>query len=61
MAALNVDSDAAFVARAVELGRDPRALADARAELARRRVDSGLFDMPGFARDFVAAIRTMLA
>ncbi|QNP42182.1 O-linked N-acetylglucosamine transferase, SPINDLY family protein [Lysobacter solisilvae (ex Woo and Kim 2020)] len=61
MPSMNVDSDAAFVARAVELGRDPQALAALRAELAQCRRDSGLFDMGGFARDFAAAIRTMLA
>ncbi len=59
MAAMNVDSDAAFIARAVELGRDPQALAALRATLMQRRRDSGLFDMPGFARDFTAAVRTM--
>ena len=58
--AMNVDSDAAFVARAVDLGRDPQALAALRATLMqRRRGTSGLFDMPGFARDFAAAVRTM--
>ncbi|KQY55158.1 UDP-N-acetylglucosamine-peptide N-acetylglucosaminyltransferase [Lysobacter sp. Root494] len=59
MASMNVDSDAAFVARAVELGRDTRALAVLREELAVRRRDSGLFDMQGFARDFVEAVRGM--
>ncbi|NUO77370.1 MAG: tetratricopeptide repeat protein [Lysobacter sp.] len=56
---LNVADDGAFVARAVELGRDPAALAALRARLAQRRADSGLFDMEGFARDFVAAVETM--
>jgi predicted O-linked N-acetylglucosamine transferase (SPINDLY family) len=60
MAAMNVDSDAAFVARAVVLARDPQALRTLRTELAARRKDSGLFDMAGFARDFVAAVRVMV-
>lgn len=59
MASMNVGSDAAFVARAVELGRNTRALAEVRAELAMRRTDSGLFDMAGFARDFAMAVETM--
>jgi predicted O-linked N-acetylglucosamine transferase (SPINDLY family) len=59
LAAMNVDSDAAFVARAVELGRDRRALAGLRGEVAQRRDASGLFDMAGFARDFVDAVRAM--
>ncbi|HJW45240.1 MAG TPA: tetratricopeptide repeat protein [Lysobacter sp.] len=60
MAAMNVDSDAAFIARAVELGRDPQALAALRTTLMQRRRDSGLFDMAGFARDFTAAVRAMV-
>ena len=59
MTAMNVEDDAAFVARAVALGRDPQALAAVRAELAQRRRDSGLFDMAGFARDFTAVVTTM--
>jgi predicted O-linked N-acetylglucosamine transferase (SPINDLY family) len=56
---MNVDDDVAFVARAVALGRDPQALATLRGELARRRRDSGLFDMDGFARDFAVAVTRM--
>jgi predicted O-linked N-acetylglucosamine transferase (SPINDLY family) len=56
---MNVDDDAAFVARAAALGRDRAALAALRAELAQRRADSGLFDMPGFAADFAAAVVAM--
>ena len=59
MAAMNVGSDAAFIARAIALGRDPQALAVVRAELAGRRRDSGLFDMGRFARDFAAVVTTM--
>ena len=56
MESMNVSDDAAFVARAIALGRDPQALAMLRAELAQRRQHSGLFDMQGFARDFAAAV-----
>ncbi|GAA5071836.1 tetratricopeptide repeat protein [Lysobacter panacisoli] len=59
MPSMNVDSDEAFIARAVALGRDPQALAALREELALRRHDSGLFDMTGFARDFADAVRSM--
>ncbi|RNF84119.1 tetratricopeptide repeat protein [Montanilutibacter psychrotolerans] len=59
MAGMNVGDDAAFVARAIELGRDPAALATLRAELAKHRDDSGLFDMAGFARDFATAVGSM--
>ena len=59
MPAMNVDTDEAFIARAIELGRDAQALAAVRAELAVRRGDGGLFDMDGFARDFAAAVRAM--
>ncbi|MNR64248.1 hypothetical protein D3C85_1868270 [compost metagenome] len=56
---MNVVDDAAFVARAVSLGRDPRALAALKGELARRRGESGLFDMSGFAGDLADAVRVM--
>lgn len=59
MPSMNVDDDAAFVARAIALGRDPAALAGLRAELVRCRQHSGLFDMDGFARDFAAAASLM--
>jgi len=60
MEAMNVGDDEAFIARAVELGRDRQALASLRARLDRNRRESGLFDMTGFARDFVTAVRTMV-
>lgn len=59
--AMNVDSDEAFVARAVALGRDAHARRALRAELTERRHVSGLFDMDGFARDFAAAVAAMAA
>ncbi len=57
--AMNVDTDAAFVARAVALGRDRKALAALRDHLAQRRDDSGVFDMAGFGRDFAAMVIAM--
>jgi predicted O-linked N-acetylglucosamine transferase (SPINDLY family) len=42
----------AFVAKAVQLGRDPAALAAVRAQLEQQRAHSPLFDMAGFAVDF---------
>lgn len=59
MASMNVDDDAAFVARAVQLACDPAALAAVRAQVAERREDSGLFDMDGFARDFSKAMHAI--
>ncbi|HEU4774087.1 MAG TPA: UDP-N-acetylglucosamine-peptide N-acetylglucosaminyltransferase [Lysobacter sp.] len=56
MDSMNVASDAEFIARAIDCGRDPALLDSLRAELARRRRDSGLFDMAGFARDFIIAV-----
>ena len=59
MDAMNVADDAAYVARAIALGNDPDALRDLRAELAERKRASSLFDMRGFAADFVAAVQAM--
>jgi len=56
---MNVDSDAAFIARAVALGREPAKLRELRARLAQRRRDGSLFDMAGFARDFTDALHAM--
>ncbi|MCM2336017.1 MAG: acetylglucosamine transferase, partial [Pseudomonas sp.] len=53
---LNVDSDDAFVARAVALGHDRDARRALRARVARQREASGLFDMHGFARDFARVV-----
>lgn len=61
MAHMNLDDDDAFVTRAVALGNDPRALGALRGELVERRHDSGLFDMPAFAADFVTAVQAMAA
>lgn len=54
---MNAADDAAFVATAVRLGRDPAALQTLRERLQARRADSGLFDMQGFADDFAALLR----
>lgn len=56
---LNAADDSAFIDTAVRLGRDAAARAAVRAELAERRVDSGLFDMPAFARDFADLLRSI--
>ncbi|WWW36629.1 tetratricopeptide repeat protein [Stenotrophomonas rhizophila] len=59
LAQMNVADDRAFVATAIALGNDARALQALRAELALRRHDSGLFDMAGFARDFSAVVEDL--
>jgi len=56
---MNVESDDAFIARGVALGRDRSKLDALRAELSQRRRDAGLFDMAGFARDFTHAVQRM--
>ena len=56
---LNVDSDDDFIAKAIALGNDPQAMASMRVKLHEARIDSGLFDMDGFAKDFADAARTM--
>ncbi|QOY63146.1 tetratricopeptide repeat protein [Lysobacter sp. H21R4] len=59
MPQMNVASDEEFIQRAIELGRDPALLQAVRGELAQRRGTAGLFDMDGFADDFVAAVLAM--
>ncbi|WP_440985683.1 tetratricopeptide repeat protein [Xanthomonas sontii] len=54
---MNAADDAAFVATAVRLGRDPAEQQALRERLQARRADSGLFDMRGFADDFAALLR----
>lgn len=56
---MNARGDEDFVKHAIALGNDPVALAAVRLRLASCRKASSLFDMPGFARDFVAAIQQM--
>ncbi|WP_369976747.1 tetratricopeptide repeat protein [Xanthomonas bundabergensis] len=57
MGEMNVADDAAFIAKAVQLGRDPAALRALRDTLRQRRASAGLFDMHGFAADFAALLR----
>jgi predicted O-linked N-acetylglucosamine transferase (SPINDLY family) len=59
MPQLNLASDAAFIDTAVRLGHDPDARTMLRRELAQRRADSGLFDMPAYASDFATLLRRM--
>ena len=56
---MNVDTDQEFIDTAVMLGRHPQALAKLRLDVEVARGSSGLFDMPGFAKDFAAIARTM--
>ncbi|MDR6842942.1 tetratricopeptide repeat protein [Pseudoxanthomonas sacheonensis] len=56
---MNVDSDDAFVRKAIALIRDPMELSRVRTALAHARGQRGLFDMVGFARDFLGAARRM--
>lgn len=56
---LNARDDADFIAIATRLGRDAGERAALRARVARAREDSGVFDMDGYARDFLALVRRM--
>jgi predicted O-linked N-acetylglucosamine transferase (SPINDLY family) len=58
---MNVDDDAAFIARAVALGCSRALLGEVRARLASARSSASLFDMAGFARDFASVVQTMAA
>ncbi|HLM54069.1 MAG TPA: tetratricopeptide repeat protein [Pseudoxanthomonas sp.] len=57
---MNVDSDESFIARATALATDPAELSRVRLRLRQARSEPGLFDMAGFAQDFVDASRAML-
>jgi predicted O-linked N-acetylglucosamine transferase (SPINDLY family) len=58
--AMNAADERSFVARAVQLGNDPAALAVLREELAAcRERRNGLFDMAAFAQSFVSAAQEM--
>ncbi len=56
---MNVETDAAFIARAIALGNGEADMTALRSALRQARQASGLFDMPGFARDFAACARIM--
>ncbi len=47
----------AYVRRAVTLARDPEAMAELRSRLARKRLQTPLFDTEAFARDFESLLR----
>ena len=61
LAELVAADEAAFIAGAIELGRDPDALATLRRYLAQQGRASALFDMPGYARDFERAVQWISA
>lgn len=61
LASMNAADDAAFVATAVALAHAPARLDAVRETLAARRRDSGVFDMDGFADDFLATIDAFAA
>jgi len=56
MVDLIAEDEADFVRKAVAIATDPAARAALRAELARRREASGLFDMDAYAEDFVRVL-----
>jgi predicted O-linked N-acetylglucosamine transferase (SPINDLY family) len=60
MAEMNVADDAAFVMKAVRYGRDADYRAGIKAKLLKQRVESGLFDIQGFARDFEGLLWRMV-
>ncbi|MER3546772.1 MAG: UDP-N-acetylglucosamine-peptide N-acetylglucosaminyltransferase [Rhodanobacteraceae bacterium] len=59
MEALNARDEHEFIDTAVKLACDPGALAALRIRLQRRKRETGLFDMPGYARDFAALLQAM--
>lgn len=61
MPEMNVPDDATFVMKAVRYGRDAGYRAAIKGKLLRQRLDSGLFDIKGFARDFEALLLRMAA
>ena len=56
---MNVETDAAFIARATALGNSEADTAALHSALRQARRESGLFDMQAFARDFAACARRM--
>lgn len=59
MDVMNMRDDAAFIREAIQLARDPGALAALRIRLQRRRRETDLFDMRRYARDFAALLHAM--
>ena len=60
MGELNAPDDDAYIEIATRIGNDPGAPAALRAQLARCRQSSGLFDMDGFAEDFLSLVQRMV-
>ncbi len=58
---LNCADDDAFIARAIELGRNEDARTALRTRVAEQRTHADLFDMPALARDLVALLQRMVA
>lgn len=56
---MNMRDDAAFIREAIQLARDPGALAALRIRLQRRKRETDLFDMRRYARDFAALLHAM--
>jgi len=59
MQSLNMRDDAAFIRQAIQLARDPGALAALRIRIQRRKRETDLFDMRRYARDFAALLHAM--
>ena len=57
---LNVADDAAYIEFATRIGRDRNARVALRTRIAQQRSDSSLFDMQGFASDFVDLLVCMV-
>jgi len=60
MEALNADDDEAYIETAIRLGNDPAARAALRAQLEQARQASGVYDMDGFADDFLSLVQRMV-
>ena len=60
MEVMNARDDAAFIRQAIQLARDPGALAALRIRLQRRKRETDLFDMRRYARDFAALLHAMV-
>ncbi|MBS0432889.1 MAG: tetratricopeptide repeat protein [Proteobacteria bacterium] len=59
MDAMNVRDEREFIDTAIHLARDPGALSALRIRIQRRKRETGLFDMHGYARDFAALLHAM--
>ena len=59
MESMNTRDEREFIETAVTLARDPGALSALRIRLKRRKRETNLFDMPGYARDFAALLHAM--